>query len=118
MFCKVSVLFYIVDAPVGKPRIHPSYLNKNHNEEVTFKCEIGSAVNGNPKCKKYIWNKVENNDDTFPRTIKDSNIMNLLFEGKHEGRYQCTCENDYGQSEISDMAALWSLNLTDASMLH
>ena len=109
--------FLSVDAPTGKPIIKPSHLSRNSNEEVKFTCDTDFGVNSNPKCKTYIWNKVGNNVEPFPQIIKGKDFFKLIMEEKHEGKYQCTCENDFGRSEPSDVAVLWLLNNTSSSKL-
>ena len=108
---------FILDAPTGKPKIKPSHLSKNQNEEVKFKCQTDFVVNLNPKCKRYIWNKIENNDESFPRVIEGNSFLKLKMEEKHEGQYQCSCENDFGKTEMSHIAVLWFPNSTTSSML-
>ena len=75
------------------------------------------CVNGYPKCKAYLWTKVEDDDVVFPRLVQGTNSLRFRMEKKNEGKYQCTCENDFGRSEPSAVAALWFLNDTSASRL-
>ena len=91
-------------------------MSKNLNEEVKFKCQ--TEINLNPKCKRYIWNKIENNDGSFPRVIEGSNFLKLIMKEKHTGQYQCSCENDFGKTDTSEVAVLWFLNSTTASMFN
>ena len=83
---------------MGQPSIEPPYLSKNKHEEVGFKCETSSRVDGNPECKSYTWEKLDKDDITFPKTVQASNTLTFRMEEKYEGKYRCTCENKFGQS--------------------
>ena len=102
--------------------IEPSHLSKNKGEGVLLSCETDDLVDANPRCDRYIWDKINKNDHDDNRIIvsnksRDSRWLNIFMSEKFEGKYRCKCANDFGESEFSDVAVLWLRNTTSASEL-
>ena len=116
--CSFSCSFS--DSPSGKPKIMPNHLSRNKGQEVLLSCETDDLVDANPRCNRYIWDKINKNDNDDNRIIvsnksRDSRWLNIFMSEKFEGKYRCKCANDFGESEFSDVAVLWLRNTTAAS---
>ena len=106
------------DAPIGKPKVIPPYINKYENEEITLLCKIDPTASGHPRCANYIWIKYGNQRELFPKSIENKNEFKFIMNEKSEGRYVCKCENEYGQSQASEASTVWLIKSTSASMLY
>ena len=110
-----ACVILLLGGPQGKPIILPKHLSKYVNEQVKLTCSVQSLDPGNPKCSTYIWSKLDDGNDIFSRISVESNKLTFKMEAKYEGKYQCKCENDYGQSNASDVSVVWLVNSSSAS---
>ena len=102
----------------------PNHLwSKNREEEVLLSCETDDSVDANPRCSRYVWDhKNDNNnnsDDDYHFIVsnksRDSGLLKFFMDEKFEGKYRCKCLNDFGESEYSNVTAVWLSNTTSTS---
>ena len=110
-----ACVILFLGGPQGKPIILPKHLSKYANEQIKLTCNTQSLDPGNPKCSTYIWSKLGDGNVKFSRIIVQSNALTFKMEAKYEGKYQCKCENNYGQSNASDVSVVWLVNSSSAS---